>query len=101
MHADGEDMEALIGETLASFALGLGRLQLLEDPAGGVSDFTYVLAHVCIDGPEGGTSLAKFSIPLVRDMGRGEKVFRFNTGVTGAVEALGGCGARALVNLIS
>jgi hypothetical protein len=83
MHADGEDMEALIGETLAGFALGLGRLQLLEDPAGSVSDFTYVLAHVRIDGPEGGTSLAKFSIPFVGETGRGEKVFRFNTGVTG------------------
>jgi len=65
MHADREDVEALIGEALARFALGLGRLQLLEDPAGGISDFTYVLAHVCIDGPEGGTSLAKFSTPFV------------------------------------
>jgi hypothetical protein len=54
----------------------------LEDPAGGISDFTYVLAHVCIDGPEGGTSLAKFSIPFVGDTGRREKVFRINTGVT-------------------
>ncbi len=83
MHADGKNVEALIGETLAGFALGLGRLQLLEDPAGSISDFTYVLAHVCIDGPEGGTSLAKFSIPVAGDMGRREEVFRINTGVTG------------------
>jgi hypothetical protein len=86
MHADREDVESLIGEALARFALGLGRLQLLEDPAGGISDFTYVLAHVCIDGPEGGTSLAKFSTPFVGDTGRGEKVFRINTGVTEARE---------------
>ena len=46
MHADGKDVEALIGEALAGFALGLGRLQLLEDAAGSISDFTYVLAHV-------------------------------------------------------
>ena len=65
MNADGENVEALIGEALAGFALGLGRLHLLEDAAGGISDFTYVLAH-CIDGPEGGTSLAKFSIPFRR-----------------------------------
>jgi hypothetical protein len=64
MHADGENVEALVSETLASFALGLGRLQLLEDTAGSISDFTYVLAHVLIDGPGGGTSLAKFSIPV-------------------------------------
>jgi hypothetical protein len=69
MHADGKNVKALIGEALAGFALGLGRLQLLEDPAGSISDFTYVLAHVCIDGPEGGTSLAKFSIPLAWEMG--------------------------------
>jgi len=88
MHADGENVEALIGEALAGFALGLGRLQLLEDPAGSVSDFTYVLAHACIDGPEGGTSLAKFSIPFAGDTGRGEKVFRFNTVVTGRGRAV-------------
>ena len=46
MHADGENVEALIGEALAGFALGLGRLQLLEDAAGSISDFTYILAHV-------------------------------------------------------
>ena len=46
MHADGKNVEALIGEALAGFALGLGRLQLLEDAAGSISDFTYVLAHV-------------------------------------------------------
>jgi hypothetical protein len=83
MHADGKNVEALIGEALTRFALGLGRLQLLEDPAGSVSDFTYVLAHACIDGPEGGTSLAKFSIPVRGDTGREEKVFRINTVVTG------------------
>jgi hypothetical protein len=84
MHADGKNVEALIGEALAGFALGLGRLQLLEDTAGGVSDFTYVLAHVCIDGPKGGTSLAKFSIPVRGWAGGGEKVFRINTVVTRA-----------------
>jgi hypothetical protein len=82
MHADGKNVEALIGKTLAGFALGLGRLQLLEDPAGSISDFTYVLAHVGIDGPEGGTSLAKFSIPVACDMGRRKEVFRINTVVT-------------------
>jgi hypothetical protein len=46
MDADGENVEALIGEALAGFTLGLGRLHLLEDAAGSVSDFTYVLAHV-------------------------------------------------------
>jgi hypothetical protein len=69
MNADGENVEALIGEALAGFALGLGRLHLLEDPAGSVSDFTYILAHEGIDGPAGGTSLAKFSIPLWGYMG--------------------------------
>jgi len=75
-------MKALIGEALACFALGLGRLQLLEDPAGSISDFTYILAHVFIDGPEGGTSLAKFSIPLHAYTGAREKVLRFNDLVT-------------------
>ena len=46
MDADGKNVEALIGEALAGFALGLGRLHLLEDAAGSISDFTYVLAHV-------------------------------------------------------
>jgi hypothetical protein len=46
MDADGENVEALVGEALAGFALGLGRLHLLEDSAGSISDFTYVLAHV-------------------------------------------------------
>jgi hypothetical protein len=46
---------------------------LLEDSAGRISDFTYILAHACIDGPEGGTSLAKFSIPFAGDMGRTTK----------------------------
>jgi hypothetical protein len=64
MDADGKDVVALLGELLTRFALGLGRLHLLEDPTGGVSDFTYILAHEVIDGPAGGTSLAKFSIPL-------------------------------------
>jgi hypothetical protein len=84
MHADGENVETLIGEALARFALGLGRLQLLEDATGSISDFTYVLAHVCIDGPAGGTSLAKFSIPLWRCWVGREKVLRFNTVVTEA-----------------
>ncbi len=78
MIADGKDVEAAFGEFLAGFSLGLRRLQLLEDPAGGVSDFAYVLAHACIDGPEGGTSLAKFSIPVHWRAGGGEKVFRIN-----------------------
>ena len=46
MNADGENVEALVGEALAGFALGLGRLHLLEDAAGSISDFTYILAHV-------------------------------------------------------
>jgi len=46
MNADGENVEALVGEALAGFALGLGRLHLLEDSAGSISDFTYVLTHV-------------------------------------------------------
>jgi hypothetical protein len=77
-------VEALLGKPLTRFALGLGRLHLLEDPAGSVSDFTYILAHGFIDGPAGGTSLAKFSIPLRECTVRREKVFRINTVVIGA-----------------
>ncbi len=79
-------MKALIGKALARFTLGLGRLQLLEDPAGSISDFTYILAHVCLDGSAPGISLAKFSIPLHAYTEGREKVLRFNDLVTERLE---------------
>ena len=56
MDADREDVKAALGELLPGFILGLGRLDLLEDPAGHISDFAYILAHEGIDGPPLGTS---------------------------------------------
>ncbi len=43
--ANGEDVEAALGELLARFALGLGRFNLLEDAAGRVPDFADKFSH--------------------------------------------------------
>ena len=93
-------MKALIREALACFALGLGRLHLLEDPAGSISDFTYILAHACIDDPEGGTSLAKFSIPPHPYTGAREKVLRFNDLVTECFEGQSYAASLRSMNLV-
>ncbi len=43
--ADGEDVKPPFGELLPGFILGLRRLDLLEDPAGGIPDFAYEIGH--------------------------------------------------------
>ena len=43
--ADGEDVKPAFGELLPGFILGLRRLDLLEDPAGGIPDFAYEIGH--------------------------------------------------------
>jgi hypothetical protein len=55
-------VESPFGQLLADFPLVLSRLQLLEDMAGRISDFTYILSHDGIDGPPKRTSSSKFSI---------------------------------------
>jgi hypothetical protein len=55
-------VKSALGQLLADLSLVLSRLQLLEDMAGSISDFTYILSHEGIDGPLEGTSSSKFSI---------------------------------------
>ena len=53
---DRKNVKAALRQLLADLSFVLSRLQLLEDPAGRISDFTYILAHEGIDGPAHGTS---------------------------------------------
>ena len=45
MTAYGENIKAPLGKLLPGFPFRLGRLNLLEDPSGGVSDFANKFSH--------------------------------------------------------
>ena len=45
MAAHGENVKAAFGKLLPGFAFGLGRLNLLEDPSGGIPDFADKFSH--------------------------------------------------------
>ena len=46
MSADGEDIEAALGKLLPGFRLRLSRLNLMENPAGGIPDFADKFSHI-------------------------------------------------------